>query len=634
MVLRGRGGLEVDGTASQIVRAGKSLQRHIVFFSIVIVSATAVLAAALLEAQQQSALDKAKFDASNLSAAFQEEVGQVINHISNAMDRLKGEIEARGAQAALLDWLRHSGSMLLPAHLSVAGADGRIIASTADPGWAAWDASDRDYFRFHADSQKKELYISQPILGRASGRVVVPMSYRLEKADGQFNGVLLATLDPDFLGGLYRNVDLGRTGSVLLLGMDGVVRAYFSRVHDQGKIPTVVGAKRNDIWALRESAFDPEGAYERKSPIDGVVRVYHWRKIKGYPLIVIVGLGKAEALQTANRQSALVIAFGGSVLILAIFMPLMLYREVSRRIANEIGLNEERAKLTEVNEALASERRNLRAINEELNKARQRAEEASEAKSAFLTNMSHEFRTPMHAILNYTSMCLKKDLKQDHGKIRKYIENTRSAGQRLLGLLNGLLDLAKLEEGKIELHTGPVDLMDVVRHTQLELGSLLEEKSLRSMIVVEAQTTIARADPNRITQVIVNLFSNAIKFSPPGGLIKVVVANADLPAGKAGLRCSVCDDGVGIPGDELGQIFDRFIQSSATKKYGGGAGLGLTICRELIALHGGRIWAANRKEGGAMISFIIPADEPANPTKAQQPVDAGSLSDVRAPRLI
>ncbi len=619
------------GPDAQIIQAGKSLQRHILYFSIVILAATTVLVVALLSVQREFALEKARFDASNLSAAFEEEVGQIINSIAGAMDRLKGEIEAHGPQTALLDWLRRSGSVSLPAHLTVAGANGRVLASTADPGWAAADVADRDYFLFHAGNRKKGLFISQPIWGRTTGRLVVPISYRLEKADGQFDGVLVATLDPAFLAGLYRSVDLGQTGSVLLLGTDGVVRAYFSRAHDRGGVPSVVGATRSDIWALREAAFDLEGSYQRTSPIDGVVRLYHWRKIKGYPLIVIVGLGRAEALQASKRQAVLVLAFGGSVLMLAIFLPFLLHREVSRRIANEAGLNRERAKLTEANEALACERRNLRAINEELNDARRRAEEASEAKSKFLTNMSHEFRTPMHAILNYTSMCLKKNPDGDWEKIKKYIENTRAAGQRLLGLLNGLLDLAKLEEGKIELQFVAVDLMDIVRQTQLELGSLLEERNLRSTIVVEARSTIARADPSRIAQVIVNLFSNAIKFSPPGGLIEVVFSDAVLPAGRSGLQCSLRDEGVGIPAEEIVSIFDRFIQSSATKKFDGGAGLGLTICRELIAMHGGRIWAANRKEGGAMISFVIAAEEHAILSGASQSDGEGTFPVAAAP---
>jgi signal transduction histidine kinase len=126
-----------------------------------------------------------------------------------------------------------------------------------------------------------------------------------------------------------------------------------------------------------------------------------------------------------------------------------------------------------------------------------------------------------------------------------------------------------------------------------------------------------------MAQVFVNLLSNAIKFSPMGGSIEVEIADSVLEDGRPALECSVRDRGTGIPAEELASIFGRFNQSSATRNTRTGTGLGLAICRELVALHGGTIWAANRPEGGAVISFSIPKDAPAKGDAA--PAGTGAL---------
>jgi signal transduction histidine kinase len=614
--------------AEKIRRSGRALKRRIVFFSLVVIAATSILVTALISAQRESALDRARFDASNLSAAFEEQVRQVIAAVSAAVDRFKDDIRERGVEDALQNWMRQPGLETIPAAITVIGADGKVAAPRAKPGLRRPDFSDSEHFRVHASSNRPGVFV-----GRAredeTGRFMVPLTWRLEKPDGAFDGILLVSLPSEFLTGLYHSLDMGWTGSFMLIGADGSVRAYSAasggRKSDAG---VIAGSYLPDTPALHEANFDAEGAYEGVSRIDGLERLHHWRKVRGYPLIAIVGIGKSEVLEAANRQGAMVLGTGGVTLFLAVLMPLLLHREVSKRIANEIALNAEKAKLKEANDALAEERKNLQAINRELVAEKRRAEQASIAKSTFLMNMSHEFRTPMHAILNYTNLGLRKIDGEEREKLRKYIENTRAAGLRLLRMLNGLLDLAKLEEGKIELQYGEADLMEMIQQTQVELGSLLEEKDLRVAIDVASKNTLATCDSPRLVQVIVNLFSNAIKFSPAGGLISVAISDAWIADGRPSLRCDVSDQGPGIPEGELAKIFDRFIQSSTARK-NGGAGLGLTICREIVHLHGGKIWAANGKGGGAIMSFLIPREPPSFIETSPAPAKAGEAA--RAP---
>ena len=613
-----------------ILRSGRILKRRVWAYSVLFTLMTLILAAALISELRRSALEKAQFEASNLSAAFELEVREFIGNTWAAMKRLEADVAAKGPQTALSDWHRHRGPDARHTNMTILDANGKVVSSTVDPNWVNADLSDREHFKIQAANPNAGLYIGAPVLARGSHRIKIPMSIRLNKPDGTFAGTLFATIAPEFLSILYDSVNLGQSGSLMLVGTDGAVRAYLSSHAGAGGGEATAredgSADGSELPAIRAAAFDTKGAYEGHAAADGIPRLYHWRKIEGFPLLVIAGLGKAEALSASVWQRNVAAAGCALAVLFSLLMPLMLTREISRRLSHEIELNNEKANLTLANSALEEERKNLHALNAQFRRAVERAEEASTAKSGFLAYMSHEFRTPMHAILAYTKMAQEDIRTEDPSKVEKYIENARTAGLRLLDLLNNLLDFAKLEAGKIELQTGKANFLDIIEGCQRELNSLLEEKRLRVSIAATSNDTGAIVDYARMTQVLVNLFSNAIKFSPVGGRIQVELSDSELPGGRPALQCSISDQGMGIPQQELGMIFDRFSQSSSTRKSSGGTGLGLTICRELIGLHGGNIWAANRPEGGAVFTFTVPREmpgkAPAPPSGTGQKLDA------------
>ena len=339
-------------------------------------------------------------------------------------------------------------------------------------------------------------------------------------------------------------------------------------------------------------------------------------------MVVIVGFGESEVFAIANRSAAMLAALGAGVLVLTLTTTMILYREISRRVHQEIALFDESQKLVFTNEnlqrrhrqllaasaELTSERTHLQLINEELNAAKEQADRANQAKTSLLMNMSHEFRTPMHAILNYTNMGLKKLDSADPEKLKKYLTNIQHSGLRLLKLLNALLDLAKLESGKLELKPSRGDLSQIIQQSQAELGSLFEAKQLELVTYFQSKDLYACCDKERLAQVFINLFSNAIKFSPRENVIEVTIADSDLVGRGQALHCIVSDNGVGIPETERETVFEKFVQSSKTNTGAGGSGLGLAICREIIHLHGGAIWAAASPSGGAAIHFVIPRE--------------------------
>lgn len=239
--------------------------------------------------------------------------------------------------------------------------------------------------------------------------------------------------------------------------------------------------------------------------------------------------------------------------------------------------------------------------------AKEEAEHANRSKSEFLANMSHELRTPMHAIINYSLMCKDKLETAPKERLQKYLDNIFTSGERLLKLLNELLDLSKLEAGKMTFAFEEKNMENVVSHVLMEVRSLLEKKSLSIQQIHETDNLMAIADGQRMIQLVMNLVSNAIKFSPEGRTITIRYFDAtcnDKPA----LGLSVMDEGVGIPEGELEAVFDKFTQSSRTKTGAGGTGLGLAICREIAEAHGGKIWAEHAPTGGGLFKILIPRE--------------------------
>lgn len=230
---------------------------------------------------------------------------------------------------------------------------------------------------------------------------------------------------------------------------------------------------------------------------------------------------------------------------------------------------------------------------------------ANEAKSTFLANMSHELRTPLHGILSFADLGSSKIDQVEKEKIKQYFDLIAESGQRLLLLLNDLLDLEKLESGRVEMNMTDNSLLSTTKSVIKQQDALIRQKELEVTITTGDIPETSVYDDEKITQVIQNLLSNAIKFSPQGGQISIHLDSEKLEDENM-VRFVIEDDGIGIPEAELDSVFDKFIQSSKTQTGAGGTGLGLSICLEIIKAHHGLIKAETRAETGTRFIFCIP----------------------------
>lgn len=331
--------------------------------------------------------------------------------------------------------------------------------------------------------------------------------------------------------------------------------------------------------------------------------------VGGLPLFLaglfVLGVVYLAGWFAANWQVATQTALVTIVLSLAIaflfqlLLAFQAFRQARELIQKRRQIEEQSAQIVAQNEALEH-------AMQRAEEARQAMEAANLAKSRFLANMSHELRTPLNAIIGYTELILDATYGEVPERVRGTLQRVERSGRHLLGLINEVLDLSKIEAGQLKLNIAPFTLFDTVTAAVASLESLAREKGLKLSAGTAPGLPHAIGDERRITQVLVNLVGNAIKFTDEGEVDVRVTCDVDQFA------ITVRDTGPGVASDSRARIFEEFQQAdTSTTRPKGGAGLGLAITKRIVEMHGGTLALLQSEVGrGSTFGFTIPRAGP------------------------
>lgn len=246
--------------------------------------------------------------------------------------------------------------------------------------------------------------------------------------------------------------------------------------------------------------------------------------------------------------------------------------------------------------------RRVRERTRELQEANRQLAQANRLQSEFLSNMTHEIRTPLTSIISFTELLLDQVPGKINAQQEQALMDVQESGQQLLGLVNDLLDLTRIEAGRMVLCQEAVDPEDLLRSSARTMTPLAQKAGLTLEVNLTNELPLISADPNRLRQVIINLVGNAIKFTPHGGRVSLgAEVHGDM------LALSVSDTGIGIRPEDQELIFEKFrqVDGSATRQYGG-AGVGLAVSKHLVTMHGGKIWVTSKEGEGSTFIFTVP----------------------------
>ncbi|MBF0562067.1 MAG: hypothetical protein HQL37_08615 [Alphaproteobacteria bacterium] len=548
--------------------------------------------------ERNGAVHLAESNVTNLARSFEENARRTIGHIDTILLTLRTfYLDDEADFGRLCETRFHSllGDPIL--QISVIGPSGFLKFSNQSKDPAPVYFGDRLHFTVHRTSDRDDLFISPPVRGRISNQVTLQFTRKILDRSGHFAGVMVVSMPPALFSEFYKSIDIGPGGVIALVGMDRIIRARTSITGDS-----------LDALGVRQPAdrpyFDPDkpgsGISYVQSVVDGVTRLTAYRRLETYPLVVLVQMAQAEIFAGVDQQAALLAggAVFGTILIVATCVVVL--RLLLRQRANA-------AELTRVLTL------NLRAEMEKVEVAEARAtaeRQQTELQRNRVTTISHEFRTPLTVIDGHAQYLLAAG-PQAAELAKPRLDAIRTAVRRILGLVEGILlsdqiesDLFDFQLGRVDIDTLVADICRSHREASPDHEIFFTDPAARLPV---------SGDGKLLRYAFDNLLTNACKYSPPRSTIEV---EARLDGGSAVI--TVRDQGIGIPADEIGRLFERYFRASNAYRFPGN-GVGLHFAHTIVSRHGGALTANSVLGAGSTFTVRLPLEHP----PAEEPPDHG-----------
>ena len=542
-----------------------------------------------IESDRQNILENTFKNITNVSRAFKQTAENILQQGDQLIriEKFYFEKYAEGSYPIIKELFQNNILDLGEFNqIGIINKDGMVDFSNL-PDFKRVDLSDRLHFKIHKDIYPYSFYVSKPVIGRASGKISIQMSSRLNKSDGSFNGVAVLSLDPNIFINFYKKIDLGDSGMVSILGEEGYFRTLY--IQDDKDLSYI--DKKIDLPAVMQGK--QSGIFISNSIYDNTKRYYSFEKVNNQPLYIVAGITEDVAFANFNLYKKIYVAFGIITTLLILIYSLISIRSLLRS--------------ARINERLIESNHIIEESYAQLEVLKLAADTANQTKSKFLATMSHEIRTPLNGILGMAQILMNQKLSPEEQKQR--IRTILSSGQNLQLLLNDILDFSKVESGKLELIKSPVNPNTIIREVKELFSGATRVKNIG--LFVESsfpEKKLYIADELRLTQILSNFVSNAVKFTDNG---KIIISGSEIShqENHAMIEFSVTDTGLGISDKNQELLFQSFSQVNATSySMSTGSGLGLSIVRSLVELMKGQYGVESAEGLGSKFWIRIPVE--------------------------
>ncbi|MBF0167770.1 MAG: hypothetical protein HQL45_09080 [Alphaproteobacteria bacterium] len=457
--------------------------------------------------------------------------------------------------------------------VGVIDAEGYLLLSSSatQPGQRVF-LGDREHYKVHLEQDTGEVFISKPVLGRASGKWSIQLARRLNGKNGEFLGVMVVSLDPGYIANIHDQIDLGPGSTILVVGKDGIARVR-SMAGDRS-----VGQSFADVPYFKELWLKPEGIVQGNSPVDGVERVGAFRRMTDYPLAVVVSRSADDLAASHQHDHRLLTIAGLSATLLIMGGTALLLWQILRQHETEMRLLDREA---------------------ELLAARERLEHSNEELKNFARVIAHDLQEPLRAIVSYAQLMNLRYRGKLDGDADEFIGFMVEGATSMKARLLDLLDYTLIEQFSSDLE--PISLDAILSSVR----SYLADK------ISEAQASIdygplpsVMATSKRLILVFEHLLENALEYRKKDTPLVVRISAVDLSNGF--WEITVSDNGIGIEQQYFERIFVIF-QRLHSSAHHSGTGVGLAICKKIIEQLGGRIAVESQPGVGTTFRFTLPS---------------------------